>query len=154
MAWTVATPGSPQDFRLGGTPVKLQVVITRGEGDKKIREPYSLLASSSGEVISLRIGHEVPVSTTGPNGQSRYTLQQVGTQIDVAITSIPGDGRYKVQLTVTKRLTVDRNTAPTFYNFVFAGTLLLKNGETAPIIATDLVTNETWQTDLTVSEEK
>jgi hypothetical protein len=164
LVMVMTSPGFPQqELRPGGVPVKLQVVLTRGEGDKKVRESHSVVASSSGETTSLRIGHEVPVSTTGPNGQTLFSYQQIGTQIDASVTAITGADRYKVQITVTKRKASDNPVAAapqgasptsTFSSFIFAGTLLLRNGETAPIIATDLVTNETWQADLTLSAEK
>ena len=165
LVMTMTLPGFPQqELRPGGVPVKLQVVLTRGEGDKKVRESHSVVASSSGETTSLRVGHEVPVSTTGPNGQTLFSYQQIGTQIDATVTAITGAERYKVAVTVTKRKASDNNPVagapqgisptPTFYSFIFAGTLLLRNGETAPIIATDLITNETRQADLTLSVEK
>jgi hypothetical protein len=43
---------------------------------------------------------------------------------------------------------------PAFYNFTFAGTLILSNGGTAQISGTDMVTNETWLADVTVSVKK
>src|SRR5262245_10604700 len=160
IALAITTPAFPQGFRPGGVPVKLQVVITRGEGEKKVREPYSLVASSSGEVTSLRKGYEVPVSMAGPDGKPRFTFQQIGTQIDSTITAIAGEERYKVQITITKReakssvADAPQGAPPTFFSFIFAGTLILRNGETAPIVATDLVSNETWQADVTVSLDK
>jgi hypothetical protein len=163
VALAATAPGFPQGS--SSVPLTIQVVLTKGEGDKKVSLPY-FLTSSSGETTSLRTGAEVPIGTTGPDGQIRFTLQQFGTQIDSRVTASEGvaEGRYKVQITITKRDTYDANSAPSipqgdpsrpiFYDFVFAGTLLLGNGETAQIVATDMVSNETWRADVTLSLKK
>jgi hypothetical protein len=93
----VSTPAKPRAL-----PVKIQVVLTRGEADKKISSPYTLIASSSGETASLRLGAEVPVGATGPDGQTRVTLQQIGMQIDYSVTAA-GDDRFTVKLTLNVR---------------------------------------------------
>jgi Flp pilus assembly secretin CpaC len=156
MALAVTAPGYPQDASHVATPLTIQVVLTRGEGDKKVSSPYSLTAIS-GQVASLRVGAEVPIGTTGG-----FTFQQIGTQIDSMV--VAADGRYNVQITVTKRELYDVNSAPPipqgdtskpiFYNFVFAGTVLLRNGETAQIIGTDMINNVTWRADITLSLKK
>src|SRR5688572_21724218 len=92
MALAVTTPGLPQGSSsayANVVPMTLQVVLTKGEGDKKVSSPYSLIVSS-GSVTSLRIGSEVPIANTG----GAFNFQQVGTQIDSRVT--PADGRYKV----------------------------------------------------------
>jgi Flp pilus assembly secretin CpaC len=191
MALALTAPGLPQGppqgfpqgsslARPSAVPVTIQIVLTKGEGDKKVSSPYSL-TSSSGEVTSFRLGTEVPIPTTGAGGQTQFTFQQIGTQIDFRITPVESsasplpaqqagvqtgtgarsavEGRYKVQITITKREIYDSvptipqsdPSRPIFYNFIFAGTLVLGNGETAQITGTDLVTNETWQADVTLS---
>ena len=157
MALAVTPPGLPQGSSSANAnvvPMTIQVVLTKGEGDKKVISPYSLAVSSS-QVTSLRIGTEVPIANTG----GAFTFQQVGTQIDSRVT--PADGRYKVQITITNRDVYDPSSGPPipqadptkviFNNFIFAGTLLLGNGETAQISATDMLTNETWRADVTLS---
>jgi hypothetical protein len=166
MAMAIAAPGFSQGSSSappGAVPVTLQVVLTKGEGDKKVSSPYSL-TSSSGTTTSLRIGAEVPLGTTGVGGQSSFIFQQIGTQIYFVVAPIEGgtaEGRYKVQITITKRDVYDTNSAPpipqgdpsrpVFYNFIFAGTMILRNGETAQITATDMVSNATWRADVTLS---
>ena len=152
-------------------PVTVQIVVTKGEGEKKISTPYSL-TSTSGEVTSLRLGAEVPVSTAGTGLPTSFTFQQIGTQIDFRIVPVESgagarpsaDGRYKVQMTITRRDVYDRDSAPPvpqrdpsrpmFYNFTFAGTLVLGNGETAQITGSDLITGEPWRADVTLSLKK
>jgi hypothetical protein len=175
LALSLAVPALPQapasTARPGPLPVKVQVVLTRGEGDKKVSSPYTVFTSSSGEVVSLRIGAEVPVNASFLGGQNRVTLQQVGMQIDCTVRGVdgydtlpPAEGPFKVSITITKRDLHDENlvppipqrapSAPAFYNFTFAGTLILSNGGTAQIRATDILTNETWLADVTVSVKK
>ena len=79
--------------RPGAVRVKVQVVLTRGDGDKKVGSPYSLSSISSGETATLRIGAEVPVGTA---------FEQIGTQIDFSVTTTT-DGRYQLQLDVKGR---------------------------------------------------
>jgi hypothetical protein len=82
--------------------VKVQVVVTKDEGNKKVSSPYSLVTSSEGVTTSLRIGAEVPISTTGPDGQTRTTLTQIGMQIDCVVTAT-GDGRFSLKLNLNRR---------------------------------------------------
>jgi hypothetical protein len=141
-------------------PVTIQVVLSKGEADKKTSLPYTV-AGASGVTTSLRIGHEVPVNATFPNGQTQFTLQQIGTQIDFLVAAIDDSGRYKVSITVTRREVSDGSAVPStpppttlFYNFIFAGTLILRNGETAQITGTDIVSNETLRADVTLLVKK
>jgi hypothetical protein len=159
-------PGLPQGFSSSAKPLPatIQVVLSKGEGEKRVSLPYSLGSVSSGITSSLRIGAEVPVGTTDPNGQTRFTFQQIGTQIDYVVSAIDDSARYKVQITITRRDVYDGNQAysspqgtpstPVFYNFIFAGTLILRDGETAQITGTDIVRNETLRADVTLSVKK
>jgi hypothetical protein len=92
MAVALATTGFPQASspaaKPNALPVKVQVVFTRSEGDKKVSSPYSFVISSSGEPSSLRIGIEVPTSAA---------LEQMGTQINSSVTPAD-DGRFKLLL--------------------------------------------------------
>ena len=168
MAGVMIATGFPQGFPQSSpaaygnaVPVKIRVILTKGEGDRRVSSPYSLTISS-GETTSLRIGAEVPIGITGPGGQLQFTFQQFGTQIDSRIIPAEsgGQGRYKVQITITRRDISDASARPTpqgapsrpiLYNFVFAGTLLLGDGETGQIIGTDMLSNETWRADVTLS---
>jgi hypothetical protein len=169
---TAAFPqGSTSPARPTALPVKVQVVLTKNEGLGKVVMPYTLFTSSSGEVSSLRMGAEVAIPATGAAGQFPYTMQQFGMQIDCTVRGVDGrdvlpaaDGPFKVSMTITKRDVYDPNLSlsipqragsmPALYNFIFAGTLVLRNGGTAQISATDIVTNETWTADITVSVKK
>jgi hypothetical protein len=69
-------------------PVKIQVVLSQGEGDRKVSSPFSFFLSTSGESAALRIGAEVTVANV---------REQLGTQIESQVTS-PGDGRFQMMV--------------------------------------------------------
>lgn len=85
------------------TPVKVQIVFTEFEGDKKIKSlPYTLYINApdapewhSSNFVKLRVGSRVPVYTGGTTGNMTYL--DVGTNID-ARAAYPGDGRLLLQM--------------------------------------------------------
>jgi hypothetical protein len=137
MVLAMTAPGLPQapssTVKPNPLPVKVQVVVTRSEGDKKVSSPYSFSISSSGETSSLRIGTEVPVSTTGADGQTRFTLQQIGMQVDSSVTA-DGDGRFNLKLTLTGRFFYP---AGQIRSFTSTNTFTLKDGESTKVAGSD-----------------
>jgi hypothetical protein len=68
-----------------------------------------------------------------------------------------------VLITITTREVYDNPAWPvpqttppitSFRNFVFAGPLLLENGETAQLSGTDPTTNQRWRADVTLTLKK
>lgn len=154
-------PGQPQ-VQPATTTVKLQVVLSRYEGDKRISSyPYTL-SLVPGQSGSLRTGAEVPVPSTalGPGGMNpSYTMQQVGSQIDATVNPTT-DGKYKLALSVTDRWVVAGTQAaqggvpnvPSFRNVVSASQAVLGNGETMQFTASsDKASNETFKIDVTLT---
>ena len=84
------------------TPVKVQIVITEFENDKKLKSlPYALYINApdapewkSSSFVKLRVGSRVPVYTGGNTGSMTYL--DVGTNID-ARAAYSGDGRLLLQ---------------------------------------------------------
>src|SRR6266851_8310794 len=70
------------------TPVKVQIIFTEFEGDKKVKSlPYTLYINApdapewkSSSFVKLRVGSRVPVYTGGTTGNMTYL--DVGTNID------------------------------------------------------------------------
>ena len=110
--------------RPSAVPVKVQVVLTKGEGDKKVSSPYSLSASSSGETASLRIGAEVSVGTA---------LEQIGTQIDFLVSATP-DGRFSLNLNFKGRFLSPEGQ---LRGFTASNTFTLRDGESTKYTGTD-----------------
>jgi hypothetical protein len=89
---------------LSTTPVKVQIVFTEFEGEKKVKSlPYALYANAldSGELKSgwtkLRIGSRVPIYV----GNSQMQYIDVGTNID-ARTAHTDDGHLLLQLALER----------------------------------------------------
>jgi hypothetical protein len=129
---TVGLPQAPAIVRAPAQPVKLRFVLSREEGGRKISYPYTL-SLATGITSQLRIGSEVPTSTTLPNGQTRMTVQQVGVQID-ALVNPTVDGRFAVMFTVTaKPLLPDGRLG----QFVLPKTVSVREDETSEFTVTD-----------------
>jgi hypothetical protein len=142
-------------------PLKLQLVLSRYQGDKKLSTtPYVLwVTANDRERTSLRMGVEVPIGST----EKGYNYRSVGTNIDCSAVSVP-DGQYKLALTVTdssvyfSQGTPDptlgsiTRAAPSFRSFSGKFTILLRDGQTAQYTAaTDPVSGEVLKVDATLN---
>ena len=155
-------------------PLKLQLVVSRHAGDKKISSvPYSLwvTANETRRTTSIRMGVEVPVATTmftGKEGQqtpvASYNYRNVGTNIDcTAVTA--GDGQYQVHITLDDssvhydardgtagRPSTSVAGAPSFRSVKLNFSILLKDGQTAQYSsATDPLSGEVVKVDATLN---
>ena len=104
------------------TPLKIQVVISRYQGEKKISSlPYSLSVTGGGGGVdraitgptfvgraNLRMGAKIPIASTtvAPGGDGKaatsinsFQYQDVGTNIDCQVWALD-DGRFRVELTL------------------------------------------------------
>jgi len=84
------------------TPLKIQVVLTEFDGDKKVKSfPYAFMVDSdrnSYQFTKMRIGAKVPVYT-GKDSGTQYI--DVGTNIDCRATR--GDaGTFRVELVIER----------------------------------------------------
>jgi len=100
-------------------PTRLDVVISRFQGEKKVSSlPFTLWVQANDALVSLRMGVDVPVGqttvttgqATGPQGggtttrttsetQAKPEYKTVGTNLDCMISSLD-DGRFLVRLSV------------------------------------------------------
>jgi hypothetical protein len=152
------TPAKPQQV-----PLKIQVVLSRFQGDKKLSSvPYVLMMTSNEQRTSLRMGVAVPI----PSGGGAYNYRDVGTNIDCA-ASTTLDGAYKVMLTVSDSAVYfpdrDRSAAggqvpvnlaspPSIRSFTSNFNILLRDGQTAQYtVATDQVSGEQLKIDATLN---
>jgi len=163
-----AQPVTPTQDKPASTliPLKVEVVIARYQGQKLISSmPYSLTVNANdpgpNARTSLRMGAEVPVSTTTftpgdgkqpANPMSSYSYRSIGTLIDCSARSNT-DGRYILYLSLeesavygegqTAQTPAVRADTPAFRSFKSTNSLVLKNGETTEYTtATDRVTAE------------
>ncbi len=161
----VVAPGVAlaQDRQL--VPLKIDLVVSRTAGDKKISSlPYSLwITANERQQTSLRMGVQVPVSSTRVAGKDdppppAYTYRDVGTNIDCTATTI-ADGRFSVRIVLNdSAIQFDGKETravpglPSFRSFSASFTLLLKDGQSAMYTsATDPVSGETLKVDVTLN---
>ena len=155
------------------TPLRVQVVISRFQGDKKIASaPYTLAvtASQAAELARLRIGTEVPVPTypTAPaDGKTPLApgiqYRPVGTNIDCTVRTVD-EASFAVQLTIEQSSVLDDaqqqklqtpRSAPAFRSFRFTNSAILRDGQTTQFTnAADALTGEVVRVDVTLNVVK
>jgi hypothetical protein len=154
-----------------GTPLKVQIVIGRYQGEKKIASmPYTLTMSSlrPWNHASLRMGANIPVvmlmmsnaPKDAPQG-GPVQYKDVGTNID-CIADPLDDGRYWINVSVDdSSVYPDEQPGgaakgnPSFRTFRATNALALRNGETGQFTAaTDKVNGETVRIDVTLTVVK
>ncbi len=172
-------PQAPQQTFSGPRiPLKVQVTLSRYLNDKKISStPYMLGVLSGGKQTSLRMGIQVPVTSTvfgaAKEGgfanipQSSYTYKDVGTNIDCQATDA-GSGQYSLNITVSNSsIQLDlagtsakdkpqiRTDVPAFRSFNATFSMLLRDGQTMQYAsATDPISGEVMRIDVSLSLAK
>jgi hypothetical protein len=130
--------------------VRVHLVITRFEGEKKIASlPYTFLVTA-GARISLRMGADTPI---GVPPQYR----NIGTSIDCHAAELP-DGRYRLDLGIQNSSALRgasagaADTAPIFGSFTMGLNPVLRDGQSIQTVAsTDPVTGEVVKIDVTLN---
>ena len=172
----------PQQAAAPLVPVKVDIVLSRSQGDKKVSSlPYSLSVNANsmrwgGRVSQLRMGSQIPVPTVAqpktadgkpvpvPVGAVPFTYKDIGTSIDCTAVSTD-DGRYQVNLSIDESSvysgdsvagdTPRANDVPIFRSFRSTNELILKDGQSAQFTAaTDRVSGEVVRIDVTLTVRK
>lgn len=142
-------------------PLKVQVVLSSYEGEKKVASmPYTLLvnAGERDNRVTLRMGVSVPT-----NNGKEVVYRDVGTNMD-CIATVAEPGRFKINLSVNNSSVFDsgdkqlqaavpraNSSAQILRSFTSSFFLNLKDGESGQsIAATDPVTGEVMKIDVTV----
>jgi hypothetical protein len=157
-------------------PVRIQVVISRFQGDKKISSlPYVLTVNSTDASdrpghATMRMGTKVPIPATtfapGPPGGAAnnslvsYSYQDVGTNIDCFVHPMD-DGRFRVDLTIDDSSVYPEEKesapikAPSIRSFRAGDSMILKDGGTGQFTtASDKVSGEIVKVDVTLTVVK
>ncbi len=154
----------------GPVPLRVTVVLSRYQGDKRISSlPYILGVTANGRGTTLRMGVDVPVSTTvfGSDGKAvptpSYNYRNVGTNIDCSAIVLAG-GIFQLAVTVNdssihldaaKKPGGIAMDVPAFRTFNSSFTILLRDGQAAQYTsATDPVSGEVMKIDLTLNVMK
>jgi Bacterial type II and III secretion system protein len=165
-------PASPPQGEQAPILLKVQVVISRYQGDKKISsQPYMLTVTVNSPPTSLRMGSQVavpvnlvPAPSDGKSPQVSYNYRDVGISIDCTARSLD-DGRFRLVLSMDDNsvMTVDDQGSqplvkgmPQFRSFRISNeTTVLRDGQTAQVTtATEKVTGETARVDVTLNVVK
>jgi hypothetical protein len=159
-------------------PHKVQVVISRSLGEKKISNaPYTVtitpqvilapgsLGPSAG---SLRLGTRIPIlHNAAPGGSDgkpggSFSYQDVGTNIDVRTWPLD-NGAYRVEVSVDDSSVYQDDQGktstpfglPTLRSFRANDSIVLRDGQTTQLTtATDRITGETIRVDVTLTVVK
>jgi hypothetical protein len=152
-------------------PIKVQVVLSRYQGEKKISSmPYTLAFNVLDDrlnVSNIRMGSKIPIkmmSNMTVGGEKMPTpgpiqYQDVGTNIDCRTIAI-GDGRYAVEVTVDDTSVYGEDSGkqadqPSFRSFRATNSMILKDGQSGQYTsAVDKVTGEVTKIDVTLTVVK
>jgi hypothetical protein len=153
------------------TPIQVQVVVSRYQGEKKVSSlPYSLSVNPDSRKTSLRMGSEVPISTTiqpvaPARGEkpaspiSSFTYRSIGTNIDCSAIAAGNQFRLTLEIEDSSVYPDDQPRAlkgvPMFRSFKLSNTLLLRDGQSTQLTsAADKVSGEVLKVDVTLTVVK
>lgn len=128
--------------------IKLQVVISRYEGDRIVSsEPFELRLSlnQTGTVQVAKEIKAVPQSQLLPCVTPASGTQQVGTKVESVVNDAVGE--FSVALTITERTlagcrTIGDREIPVFANRIVAHVVRLKSGDSTEFVtSTDAARN-------------
>lgn len=159
-------PGPPQKPAVAGTPLKVQVVYTRFQGEKKVSSmPYTLSVNADDRPTAVRAGIQVPVMVNlGGDKGTTVAYKDVGNNLDCTAVTLP-DGRFKLEFSLEQGSIYSPDSAPkvgdpgfhapVLRNFKSQTNIVLRDGQTAQYIAaTDPITGETVKIDVTLNVVK
>ncbi len=152
------------------TPVKVQIVFTEYDGEKKMSSmPYAFTVISDEKVggnysTSLRTGIRVPIELESKDQKTTYL--DIGTNIDCGIRT-EDDGRFHVYLIFDRsalhpnksgegeRLVASPGGQPVIRQFRTSENLMLKDGQSSEnLLSTDPLTGHTLRVTVTINVQK
>jgi hypothetical protein len=155
---TASTP-KQEEHTPSVTPLRVQVVFSEYDGDKKISNlPYTFTVNADERRASpssrIRNGARIPVIT----GKDQFTYLDIGTNIDCSAT-LQDDGRFKLQM-ILERSSIAPDTQPSSGNPVVRNLRVdlnpvLKDGQSVESVAsTDPATGHVYKVNVTVNVMK
>ena len=152
----------------GATPIKVLIVFTEYDGEKKISSmPYTFtVISEKGHEYgtSLRTGIRVPVELESKDQKTTYL--DIGTNIDCAIKG-EDQGLFHLSLIFDRsalypnksgegeRLVANTGSQPLIRSFRTNENMILKDGQTSEgVLSTDPLTGHTLRVTVTINVQK
>jgi len=151
-------------------PIKVQIVFTEFDGDKKISSmPYSFVVIADEKVggyysTTLRTGVRVPIELDSKD--QKITYMDIGSNIDCGIRT-EDDGRFRLYLTFDRsalypnksaegeRLVANPGGQPLVRQFRAGENLILKDGQTSEsLLSTDPHSGHTLRVSVTINVQK
>ena len=137
-----AAKPKPDPLTPSVTPLRVQVVLTEYDGDKKVSSlPYTFTVNADerrarpGSLI--RSGARIPITTGREQGKEQFTYLDIGTNLDCSAT-LQEDGRYKLQMTMDRSSISPETPAggnPVIRQFRADLNPVLKDGQTIESVA-------------------
>jgi len=149
-------PAAKPEDRPPLTPLRVQVVFSEFDGDKKIVNlPYTFVVNADERrarpETKIRDGARVPVLST----RDQFSYLDVGTNVDCS-ASVQEDGRYKLQISL-ERSSLGQDTSaasgnPVVRQFRLEINPVLKDGQSIETVAaTDPLTGHVYHVSVTLS---
>ena len=138
------------------TPLRVQVLFTEFDGDKKIASlPYSFTVNADERrarpASQIRSGARIPISS----GKDQFTYLDIGTNLDCSVT-LQEDGKYKLQM-VLERTSISPDSAagstnPVVRQFRVDVNPILKDGQSIEsIVSTDPMNGHVYHVTVTLA---
>src|SRR5262245_17935261 len=150
-------PAEKPKPQMRGTPLRLLIVYSRYQGDKKVSSvPHQLSVIADEGPTRLRMGIMVPILTQSKDGPTTQ-YRDVGNNIDCTARTVePGLFRLTCSFEQSSLYDKDRADAvqglPMFRNFRSESNVALRDGQsTQHTSATDPVTGEVLKIDITMN---
>jgi len=151
--------GPKPDDHTAVTPLRVQIVFTEYDGEKKVASlPYIFTVNADERrarpASLIRDGARIPVAT----GKGEFTYLDIGTNVDCS-ANLQEDGRYKLEMNL-ERSSVSPETAsgsgnPIVRQFRALINQVLKDGQTVESIAsTDPINGHVFRVTVTLNVVK
>jgi Flp pilus assembly secretin CpaC len=158
----VAYAGEEQTAPEPGALLRLEVVMTRSQGDKVVaRLPYSMLLNTGGRGTRVYAGIQLPI-VVRHEGSNTVMFKNAGSEVRAEATAL-ADGRFRLELSTelgsvyptngetAAEETGDTPAAPVLRSFSTNAVVALGDGESTVLSDTaDPITGETVETELTL----
>ncbi len=182
LVFTFSGVGRTQDKPVNKPPLptlKIQVVISKFQGEKKLSSLPYMLSVHPGSRATIRMGTQIPVASAtqpmvdgkpvaGPGfmtGPISFTYRDVGTNIDCLASPAFDDGWFKLEIGIQETSIFPGNEqvegagkapgVPSFRTYGSTNTLMLKDGQSAQFTtAADRISGEVLRADVTLTVVK
>jgi len=142
-----------------GTPLRVQIVYSRYQGDKKLSSvPHTISLNADERPARLRMGIMVPIVSQGKEGPTT-SYRDVGNNID-CMARTESEGRFRLECSFEQSSLYDKpgegiQGMPMFRNFRAESNVTLRDGQTTQhTSATDPVTGEVLKIDISLTVVK